>query len=306
MKKYELKKYLMKSMDLCFEKLYEMLSPTSDYYNDIIHLKMRYDRIYGEQLKGIVSEDNRNLELNKVQVALIEYLDKLEDSDLDVSNKPNTSRPQSSEKQFNHFWKPFFENKTTIVIGTYYGDRFRAWEASTLMGTGDALALGIIMGVLNNVGITNIDVVPTYNFSGDRYQNNLILLGGPDANKLTREFYNKMETNLKFGNPDINEITLKDSKVGLRYGPKYGKNSRVIGDYGFAFKTENPYNPESQVILLAGCFGFGTCSAAQLFESSRLLNEINKSPNDEFEALVYSDVINDWVQKPSIIKSYKL
>lgn len=295
----------MKSIDLCFEKLYEMLSPTSNYYNDIIHLKMRYNRITEEQHKGIISVENRSLELNNIQVALIEFVNKLEDSDFETTNESNSQKSKSDEEQFNHFWKPFFEHKTTIVIGTFDEDRFRAWEASTLMGTGDALALGIIMGVLNNVGITNIDIVPTYNFTGDRYQNNLILLGGPDANKLSREFYNTMKTNLNFGNPDINEITLYDSNENLNYLPKY-KNSKVTGDYGFVFKTENPYNPETNVILLAGCYGFGTCSAAQVFESNRLLDEINKSKKGGFEALVYSDVINDWVQKPKIIKSYEL
>ena len=306
MKNTEMKKYLMKSMDLCFEKLYEMLSPTSYYYNDIIHLKMRNQRVTDDNYRGLISLEQRNLELNKIQVALIEFVDKLTESDFEVNEESNIQKSKSIEKKFNHFWKSFFDNKTTIVIGTYYGDRFRAWEASTLMGTGDALALGIIMGVLNNVGITDIDVVPTYNFSGDRYQNNLILLGGPDANSLSREFYNKLNSNLKFGNPDINELTLYDSKEKSKYLPKYGENGRVIGDFGFAFKTENPYNPDTNVILLAGCYGFGTCSAAQLFESNRLLGEINKSEKGGFEALVYSDVINDWVQKPKIIKSYEL
>lgn len=306
MKKNKLKKYLMESTDLCFKKLYEMLNPTSNYYNDIIHLRMRYQRIIDDQYRGVVSNDNRNLELNKIQIALIEFVDKLEDSDFENTVESNTQKSNLDEKSFNHFWKPFFETKTTIVIGTYDEDRFRAWEASTLMGTGDALALGIIMGVLNNVGIKDIDVVPTYNFSGDRYQNNLILLGGPDANIVSREFYNKIDTNFKFGDPNINEITLYDTKENLSYRPKYNTNKKVIRDYGFAFKTENPFNSETNIILLAGCYGFGTCSAAQLFESSRLLDKLKKSKNGEFEALVYSDVINDWVQKPKVIKSYEL
>lgn len=306
MKKHDVKKYLMKSMDLCFEKLYEMLSPTSNFYNDVIHLKMRYQRITDEQHKGTVSAENRNLELNKIQLALIEFIDKLQEIDFDDSNTVNSQNTLSNENKLNHFWKSFFNYKTTIVIGTYYGERFRAWEASTLMAAGDAIALGTMMGVLNNVGIKDIDVVPTYNFSGDRYQNNLILLGGPDANKLTREVYNKLETNFRFGNPDKNEITLYDSKEKMKYSPKYNSNNEVVGDYGFAFKSKNPFNPETDVIILAGCFGFGTCSAAQIFETNRIIQEIEKNEKEEFEVLVYSDVIKDWVQKPKLIKSYKL
>lgn len=307
MKKLEYKKYMMKGVDYCFEKLSEALSPSSYYYNSIIHLKGRFYRIKDETNKNLISFSEKNLELDKIQIALLEYIDKLEDNDFvenDIKIKANT---QKTENLFNHFWKPFFQTRTTIVIGTYYTERFRAWEASTLMGTGDALALGKIMGTLNNIGIKNIDVVPTYNFTGDRYQDNLILIGGPDANKLTRETYDKLNTKLRFGNPDRNEIALFDTSKGETYVPKYNSNSQVVGDYGFAFKTQNPYNQETNAIILAGCFGFGTCAAAQIFESEKLLEKIEGFENEHgFEVLVYSDIINDWTQKPKIISSYKL
>lgn len=74
-------------MDLFFEKLYEMLSPTSSYYNNIIHLKMRYQSIIDEQHKVVVSAENKNIELNKIRIASIEIVDKLEDSDFDIVPK---------------------------------------------------------------------------------------------------------------------------------------------------------------------------------------------------------------------------
>lgn len=296
----------MKGIDPCFEKLYEILSPNSDYYNDFIHLKMRYQRITDEQNKGVVSTEDKNLELNKIQIALIENIDKLKEVDFGGVSEINSIKMNSKEKFFNHFWKPFFENKTTIVFGTYHSDKFRSWEASNLMSTGDGLTIAKMMGILNKVGVKEIDIVPTFNFTGDRYQNNLILIGGPDANTMTNEMYNKMDTNLKFGNLEINELTLYDSKNNSKYFSSYDNEKNVTSDYGLAFKTKNPYNTDANVIIVAGCFGFGTCAASQIFESSKLLGELEISSEYEFEALVNADVLNGWVQKPKLIKSYKL
>ncbi|TVL97340.1 MAG: hypothetical protein CV087_22455 [Candidatus Brocadia sp. WS118] len=293
----------MKGIDNCFDKLSNSLSPTSYYYDDIIHLKGRYNRLKREVNLDVVSSQDKNIEINKIEIALIEYINKFKEEDFQILEK----KDDNEESSFNHFWKPFFDGRTTIVIGTYYGERFRAWEASTLMATGDAIALGTIMGTLNNVGVKNIDVVPVYNFSGDRYQDNLVLLGGPDANKLTREFYSKLDTKFKFGNPDKNEISLFDSYDKSTYFSHFNNKNQVTGDYGFAFKTINPLNPETSIIIIAGCLGFGTCAAAQLFESSRLLSAIKGYEGENgFEALVFSEIINDWTQKPKIIKSYKL
>ena len=86
MKNVEFKKYLMKSMDLCFEKLGEMLSPTSEYYDSIVHLKLRYTTIINDQHKGIISENDRKVELNRIQLALIAFLNELEESDFELSN----------------------------------------------------------------------------------------------------------------------------------------------------------------------------------------------------------------------------
>lgn len=309
MDKFELKKNLWENgMQFCFNKLYSSLNPKSAYYNDVIHLNLRLKLVEEEfNIKNIVSREERNLELARLQIALLEYIDQLSHEDFVSSLDILNSGIQADERKFNHFWRSFFDRKTSVVIGTYYSERFRAWEASTMMGTGDALALGKMLGVLNRVGVKGIEVVPTYNFSGDRYQNNLILLGGPDANEVTRRVFERLSTKLKFGNPDKNEISLRDSKSGTGYFSKYDSRNQVVGDYGMAFKTKNPFNPEATVIIIAGCFGFGTCAAAEIFENDNLICQGDGyQVNSEFEALVYSDIINDWVQSPILIQYYPL
>lgn len=307
MNKQELKKSLFQSIDSCLGNLYQCLAPTSEYFNDIIHLNMRYQRVRQDENKGVISLADRNLELNKIQVALIEFVDSLDSSDFQSIDTIVVEQPaEKTQKSFEHFWSSFFEQKTSIVIGTYYSERFRAWEASTLMATGDAMALGTIMGALNNRGIRDIDVIPTYNFSGDRYQHNLILLGGPDANIITREVYERIDTKFSFGDPDNNEISLSDTFTAVNYSPTFSSRNEVIGDYGLVFKTKNPFNQESEVIILAGCFGFGTNSASMLFDQNSLIQQIEDSHGKHFEALVFSDVIKDWVQKPKIVESYSL
>lgn len=301
--KNELKQALMKGMDACFDAISKSLSPASYYFDDIIHLKGRYNRIKREVNLDIVAIQEKNIELNRIEIALIEYINKFEEEDFQILH----NAAFDTESGFHHFWSPFFGNRTTIVIGTYYGERFRRWEASTLMGTGDGIALGIIMGALNKVGVKDIDVIPAYNFSGDRYKDNLVLIGGPDANTASRHFYEKMTTNLRFSNPDLNQISLFDATDSSTFFPHFDKQEQVSGDYGISIKTQNPYNSEADIILIAGCYGFGTCSAAQLFESTQLLNKLDGYESENgFEALTYSDIISDWTQKPRIVRSYKL
>ena len=84
-------------------------------------------------------------------------------------------------------WRPFVEGPCTIVVGTYYDKHIRLFEASALIGTGDALALGRLLAVLNRIRRQPCEVLPSAGFSGDRLQSSLILIGGPDANEVTRQ-----------------------------------------------------------------------------------------------------------------------
>ena len=55
---------------------------------------------------------NKNTEANKIEIALIEIINKFEEEDFLVNNDMDNTR----ESKFNHFWKSFFDIKTTIVI----------------------------------------------------------------------------------------------------------------------------------------------------------------------------------------------
>ena len=284
--------------ELFFSELFKVLPSESYYYKDFILLSGRYQRARDDYNKGVLDRKSHNIEINQVINAVLEILKR---DDLDLS-EPINNKTTSITRTISHFWDPYFENKTTIVIGTYYSEKAKAWEASTLMGTGDALALGIVLAALNQRGIKNYSIVPTYNFTGDRYQDNLILIGGPDTNTITHEFYRKINSRIKFGNPDLHEIPYYDSELKKYYSPVKDKNSNVSRDYGLMFKFPNQYNPESQVMILAGCHGFGTCAAAQVLESDKMIESIEScNYRCGFECFLSAEVKNDWVQKPNIL-----
>src|SRR5262245_4565580 len=83
-------------------------------------------------------------------------------------------------------WRPFSDGPCTIVVGTYYDKNIQMFEASALIGTGDALALGRLLAMLSRVRPQPCDVLPSTGFPGDRLQSNLILIGGPDVNEVSR------------------------------------------------------------------------------------------------------------------------
>jgi hypothetical protein len=178
---------------------------------------------------------------------------------------------------------------------------------SSLMGTGDALALGQVLGALHTLNAQNYKILPSHNFPGDRLQGNLILIGGPDANEITEKVVERLSMRLKFGDPNSHIISITDSSNGKIYIPKRNASNIAVEDYGVIVKAPNPFNPEKTVILLAGSFGHGTHGAATVLASEYLLNQISiAAEGKSFEAIVHTDVVNDWPQTPTLIQVYPL
>jgi hypothetical protein len=97
---------------------------------------------------------------------------------------------------------------------------------------------------------------------------NLILLGGPDYNPITKYYMNKTKKiPYKF-------IVVNDSSIGIKL-PKKGQtieacfededNSRQGSDCGFFVKFCNPYNKNKRVFMINGIHTYGVYGAAKCF-----------------------------------------
>lgn len=103
------------------------------------------------------------------------------------------------------------------------------------------------------------------NIPGNSYASNLILIGGPDYNKVTEHFMK--HTPFEFSQDENGETILVYKQVGHIFKPKFKLQQEIeeIVDYGFFLKIPNPYNPDKKLIMINGVHTYGVYGSAKCF-----------------------------------------
>jgi hypothetical protein len=203
------------------------------------------------------------------------------------------------------FWRPFLSADLRVVVGRFDSKEFLAFEQSGLMGCGDAYALAELQRYLGQIGASQIQTV----FAGHDYdagvlQHTLISLGGPDANAVTRELVKKIDSSMKFGDPRINEIAIRDTTSNRSYAPDNLDEDGSGTDYGLILRVPSPYIPGKEVMIMAGSFGQGTLAAVRYLSSQEFLKLPVSKKEGTLECLVKTDVVRGSPQavRPLIVR----
>ena len=108
----------------------------------------------------------------------------------------------------------------------------------------------------------------------------------------------KIQTNIRFGNPTIHEITLFD-KVNEKYFiPKGKEGSKSIDkDYGGIIKTANPFAQDKQVLIIAGSYGYGTWAGVRFTTSEEFIKNKAVAKNKPIECIIETDIVRRTPQK---------
>jgi len=222
---------------------------------------------------------------------------------VEVSTEASTSQKSSKKRAL-----PDDQVKlgVAILVGSHHDDGENLWEASGLVGTGDAIAAGKVHGYLQNLGVENCEIVSAHNYPGTKLGKNLVLVGGPDANSVTKKVMEKLSTRLQLGDPSRHIISIVDSVSGEVFNPTVSSAGEVTSDHGLVLRTANPFNPKAFVLVLAGSFGQGTLAAALFVDQEDLLSQKTFGSFKAFEALVKSDVIDHWPQAPKLLQVHEL
>ena len=158
------------------------------------------------------------------------------------------------------FWRRFTAETSRLVVGRFL--QFPNFEPSGLIGAGDASALIELKTFFEKMGLGQIEVHYSDQIDGDLLQANLILVGGPEANLVTREAVVKMIPALEFGYPDRNAIAFYDFITRKEYLPWTDLISgEITRDFGIILSAPNPFAPATRIIVIAGSFGYGTRAA---------------------------------------------
>lgn len=197
------------------------------------------------------------------------------------------------------FWTPFIEGGLQIVLGRFR--EFDAFEQSGVLGVGDAIAMTELKSHIESIGFSGIPISFADRLDGDSLKTNLVLLGGPDANRLTREAAKRINSTLTFGNPDRYEIALYDGTNGRAFVPRRNIKGAVENDFGIILLCKNPFALQKRVLLCAGSFGYGTWACVRFILSEVFLDNPGVVKGAGVEFLIETDIL--W-EAPQHIKAH--
>jgi hypothetical protein len=205
------------------------------------------------------------------------------------------------KRRSKEFWAPLVDEGLQIVLGRFR--EFQPFEQSGFVGVGDAAAMMELQTHFESLGLSGVPVSYADRLDGDALKTNLIVLGGPDANLLTREAVGRISTTLKFGDPDRHVIALYDSAEDHHYVPRQGRSGGIENDFGIFFLSSNPFAPKRRMLLGAGSFGYGTWACVRFVHSDEFLNNSLVASGADIECLIETDVL--W-ETPQHVKVHAL
>lgn len=127
----------------------------------------------------------------------------------------------------------------------------------------------------------------TYDYSYAQLDTNLIVIGGPFHNAVTRNFFHRMGESLPFSFDEDASLVYNGTHQckAARFTPKVIDNSYYGEDYALIMNVKNPLNPEKRVIFISGCRSIG-CYGGAIFLSQQLRELKGVKLADEYALVV--------------------
>jgi hypothetical protein len=204
---------------------------------------------------------------------------------------PRTGGKAGSDPGTGAFWAAMGSRGPTIVVGIQDRAATESWERSGLIGLGCVRALVHVQRQLWSNGF-ECQFVGVEDLPPVRWDEDLILLGGPDVNLLTAEFMTRLGPRSSFTFPHWrrHEVSIFDKRRSTYISPRLESDSLV--DYGLIIRSPNPLAfGDSEVLILAGCWGFGTAAAAMALASRSFRENPVCASGAPFEALIRTTVV---------------
>jgi hypothetical protein len=216
------------------------------------------------------------------------------------------------------FWRPLLHRDLALVLGDGFPD-LRGFEASDLIGRGDLVASYELTNHFSRMGFKRLqpvfaDLMIGDDLTGRSLRRNMVVLGGPDANRVSLKCLTGMEVSYKLVWPEqitqsaprgsLNIPKLEFTKTAeqnesLSFQPSVEDNE-VVKDYGIIIRARNPLDfwgkkqadarRGKQVVIIYGCYGYGTL-AAVLYSQTREFLEMVNNGKDDIECVVVCRVV---------------
>jgi hypothetical protein len=196
-----------------------------------------------------------------------------------------------------------FEHFMIIVARTEDAETGKYKRPQT--GIGELRALALLAPSLDKASKkTDFQDVKTANELGTGLTGDLIVLGGPKNNELTRRLLAQPALAQLLGN-----VKLEQQGSAILWGDNsYEGNTDgdvVSDDYGLVVRMNSPFASHRTVVLLSGSHTYGVIAAAAWYAASERDRKSLPRSGSGFAALVRTEVFGHMVSEPQLVASVK-
>jgi hypothetical protein len=179
------------------------------------------------------------------------------------------------------FWRPALrDERFQVVVSRFESAGFR--EPTKVVGGGDAIAHRLLVDIFHEIGFKRPEFVYVHEHELD-LSRNLILLGGPTTNEITREAVKIIRPGLTVVDPgpgiamevhdsaavaesDTNDATEEVQRVFVAE-----PSSERMTDYGVIIRARNPFNRSKALVVISGAYGYGSWAGVKLTQTDEFL-----------------------------------
>lgn len=210
-----------------------------------------------------------------------------------------------------HFWKPFSAQKLTIIITEYpITGADRLSRIAKVAGTGWLISKGMALSLAHLLDFCegNVTKRKEITICGDRTgkleTSNTIILGSPANNLYSKSMFEKLSKMYDIPYQIVWQENGTSIEVRTVAGDKFSPElqSGFGNDYALVIKAQYQTVPPKSLIMISGCYMWGTMAGAEAVTDPEILNEVTRESNhaENVAFIVKTRIVNDSPIGPEI------
>jgi hypothetical protein len=197
-----------------------------------------------------------------------------------------------NRKPVRYFWDECLRSPVSIVVPAYSDDK--SLHTNRMV----SLASTKIESLLRSFHRKPDEIKTFEAIDLEDMGENVVLIGGPTSNEITRKVMNLFEIPFCFEDHVLN---CRNEK----YEPRLDENGEIAEDYAFIFRTRNPYDKRKILLIIAGCHVYGCFSGAIAVTDSEILKVLYKEARKKsMGVIIRTHVIHETAQRPFLLELF--
>lgn len=202
------------------------------------------------------------------------------------------------------FWRPFIKEKLTIIITEYPisgNDRLsniaKTAGAGWLISKGMALSLAHLLDFCESKITKRKNIVICGDRTGTLETDDMIILGSPANNPYSKSMYKHLSTMYDIPYKIIWEEDGTPIEISSLSGERFSPSvdGGIGSDYALIIKADYQSVPQKSLLIIAGCYMWGTKAAAEAITDPKILNEVAKETKSSSNVafVIKTRIVND-------------